>query len=106
MTNRNLFQLTFHEHPTVISKWLVVDAMSTQLPITPTQSNFAIGKPWHQCAIGEHHSEEWMWQGADATSAQNPITPTHTLVKLGGWLCIQYVYVALLRNFTEINFTK
>ena len=30
----------------------------------------------------------------------------NTLVKLGGWLCIQYVYVALLRNFTEINFTK
>ena len=29
-----------------------------------------------------------------------------TLVYLGGWLCIQYVYVALLRNFTEINFTK
>ena len=31
---------------------------------------------------------------------------TRALVHLGGCLCIQYVYVALLRNFTEINFTK
>ena len=29
-----------------------------------------------------------------------------TLVHLRGCLCIQYVYVALLRNFTEIIFTE
>ena len=35
-----------------------------------------------------------------------PADHLSTLVHLRGWLCIQYVYVALLRNFTEINFTK
>ena len=62
---------------------LVVDAMSELHQITPIQSHFAIGKPWHQCANGEHHSETWMWQGADATSAQHPITPTHSKFAIG-----------------------